>query len=100
MVSEWLKSNMFLNDPDKENKVKAVIKELASHALTLSHDRHLPIDILRGKLGLNIIDLESDDDLQDKVLSLHHSCIISITQTHAYKIIENQEGKAFIQLIK
>ena len=100
MVSDWLKSNMFSNDPDKEKKVKAVIKELASHALTLSHDRHLPIDILREKLGLNIVDLESDDDLQDKVLSLHHSCIISLTQTPAYKIIENQEGKAFIQLIK
>ncbi len=100
MVSDWLTSNMFSNDPKKEDKVRAVINELASHALTLSHDRHLPIDILRDKLGLNIIDLESDDDLQDKVLSLHHSCIISLTQTPAYKIIENQEGKAFIQLIK
>lgn len=100
MVSDWLKTNMFENDPKKEEIVKSVTKELGSHALTLSHDRHIPIDILKDKVGLKIIPLESDDDLQDKVLSVHHSCIISLTQTPAYKIIENQEGKAFIQLVK
>ncbi len=100
MVGDWLKENMFSNEPDKENLVTNVINELGSHALTLSHDRHLPIDILKGRLGLKILELESDDDLQDKVLSLHHACIISLTQTPAYKIIENQDGKAFIQLIK
>ncbi len=100
MVSDWLKSNMFLNNKNKDQIVEGVIKELGSHALTLSHDRHISIDILKDKLGLKVLVLESDDDLQDKVLSVHHSCIISLTQTPAYKIIENQEGKAFIQLIK
>ncbi|MBP8947051.1 MAG: serine protease [Bacteroidales bacterium] len=105
MVTEWLKSNMFANEV-KENKEKTniiiseIIKELGSHALTLSHDRHIPIDILKDKLKLKILPLESDNDLQDKVLSVHHACIISLTQTPAYKIIENQDGKAFIQLIK
>jgi len=98
MVSEWLKDNMFEADPDKNNKVSDIISKLASHALTLSHDRHLPIDILKDKLGLKIISLEDDPELQDKVLSVHHSCIITLTQTPAYKLIENQEGKAFIQL--
>jgi len=55
---------------------------------------------LKDKLKLKILPLESDNDLQDKVLSVHHACIISLTQTPAYKIIENQDGKAFIQLIK
>ena len=100
MVSDWLKANMFDNDGNKDAIVDGVIKELGSHALTLSHDRHIPIDILKDKLGLKILLLEDDNDLQDKVLSVHHSCIISLTQTPAFKIIENQEGKAFIQLIK
>lgn len=99
MVESWLKSNMFDGDADKDAKATAVIKELGSHALTLSHDRHLPPDLLKG-LGLKIVDLEADQDLQDKVLSLHHSCIITMTQTPAYKLIENQDGKAYIQLIK
>tara|TARA_R110002033_G_scaffold171132_1_gene216229 strand:- start:53 stop:949 length:897 start_codon:yes stop_codon:yes gene_type:complete len=99
MVESWLKSNMFDGDADKDAKAAAVIKELGSHALTLSHDRHLAPDLLKG-LGLKIADLEADQDLQDKVLSLHHSCIITMTQTPAYKLIENQDGKAYIQLVK
>lgn len=98
MVSEWLKNNMFENDSDKDRKVAAILKELASRALTLSHDRHLSIDILKGKLGLKIVSLEADSELQDLVLSVHHSCIITLTQTPAYKLIENQDGKAYIQL--
>lgn len=99
MVDDWLKSNMFYGDPDADSKAKAVISELGSHALTLSHDRHLAPDLLKT-LGLKIIDLEDDQDLQDLVLSVHHTCIISLTQTPAYKLIENQEGKAFIQIAK
>lgn len=99
MVESWLKSNMFDGDPDKDAKATAVIKELGSHALTLSHDRHLAPDLLKN-LELKITDLEDDHDLQDKVLSLHHSCIITMTQTPAYKLIENQDGKAYIQLVK
>ncbi|GJM28759.1 MAG: serine protease [Cyclobacteriaceae bacterium] len=98
IVEDWLKKNMFRGDPDKNDKVSKILSELASHALTLSHDRHLPIDILKDKLGLKIIALEDDPELQDKVLSVHHACIISLTQTPAYKLIENQDGKAFIQL--
>lgn len=98
IVGDWLKENMFSNDGAKDAKVAAIIAELGSHALTLSHDRHLSIDILKGKLGLNILELESDPDLQDKVLSVHHSSIITLTQTAAFKLIENQEGKAFIQI--
>jgi len=100
MVGDWLKENMFSNEANKDELVINVISELGNHALTLSHDRHLPIDILKDRLGLKILELESDDDLQDKVLSVHHACIISLTQTPAYKIIENQDSKAFIQLIK
>lgn len=99
MVADWLESNMFDTDADKKDKSAAVIKELGSHALTLSHDRHLAPDILKD-LGLKIVDIEDDQDLQDKILSLHHACIITLTQTPAYKLIENQEGKAYIQLIK
>ncbi len=98
MVSEWLKNNMFLNDSNRDEKVDAIITELSSHALTLSHDRHLHIDILKDKLGLKILPLESDQKLQDLVLSVHHAYLITLTQTPAFKIIENQLGKAYIQL--
>jgi ATP-dependent protease ClpP protease subunit len=98
MVSEWLKENMFAEDTDKEAKVNSILAELGSHALTLSHDRHLPIDILKDRLRLKIVPLELDNELQDLVLSVHHACIITLTQTSAYKLIENQDGKAYIQI--
>ncbi len=98
IVSEWLKNGMFESDPDKDKKVQNIITELGSHVMTKSHDRHISLDLAKNKLGLKIIELESDKELQDLVLSVHHSCIISLTQTPAYKVIENHMGKAFIQL--
>jgi hypothetical protein len=48
-------------------------------------------------IGLKIIELESNPDLQDLVLSVHHSAIHTLSSTPAFKIIENHEGTAFIQ---
>jgi ATP-dependent protease ClpP protease subunit len=97
IVSEWLNKNMFKDDPDKVSKISKIIKEIGSHNKTLVHDRHLHIDELK-KLDLKIFELENDKILQDIILSVHHANIITLTQTPAYKIIENQIGKAFIQL--
>lgn len=95
MVSEWLRENMFEKDDDRETIVKKIIAELGSHANTLSHSRHIHIDKLKS-LGLKILELETDNDLQDKVLSVHHSTIISMSQTKCIKIIENQIGTAVV----
>lgn len=43
--------------------------------------------------------METDQLLQDSILSVHHAAVISMTQTNAIKIIENNLGKAFIQSI-
>ena len=77
---------------------KNVVENIGSHALTKSHSRHLHIDYLRN-LGLNIKALEDDAGLQDKVLSIHHSTMITISSTKAAKIIENQNGVSFINTI-
>lgn len=99
LVAEWLKTGMFKDHPEKETLVNRIIKELGDHALTKSHGRQIPIDTARDKIGLNILSLEDDQELQDIVLSVHHACNISLSQTSAYKIIENHRGKAFIQAI-
>ncbi len=97
MVSEWLKSNMFENDPDKDVVVEKIIREIGSHATTFSHSRHIHADMLKN-LGLKIIYMESDPELQDLILSVHHCSIISLTQTPCIKIIENQLGNSYIQI--
>lgn len=98
MVSDWLKENMFSDADDKDSIVENIIKELGSHDMTLSHGRHLHSNFLQ-KIGLKIDMMEEDQVLQDLILSVHHSAIISITQTKTTKIIENNLGKAFIQSV-
>jgi len=50
-------------------------------------------------MGLKIKDLETDSKLQDAVLTLHHACCHAFSQTPAYKIIENQLGVAYIEVM-
>ena len=49
-------------------------------------------------IGLKIEKLEDDQTLQDLVLSVHHSCMHTLSNTPSIKIIENQNGIAFIQI--
>lgn len=97
MTREWLLTGMLSGDPDAAVKVESIIRELSDHALTKSHARHLSSQKCR-EIGLRVVDLESDHQFQDAVLSVHHACIHTLTGTPAYKLIENQNGIAFIQL--
>ena len=95
MVAEWLASGMFAGDPKVEEKVTRVVNDLGDHALTLSHARHISID-MASDLGIKVVPLEDDQVLQDCVLSIHHACIQTFTSTAAIKIIENHNGIAYI----
>ena len=99
MVKDWLTRNM-LSDlaPDVLERVRGVImKELADHKVSKSHGRHIPMQKCID-IGLKIEKLEDDQTLQDLVLSVHHSCIHTLSETPSFKIIENQNGIAFIQI--
>jgi hypothetical protein len=98
MVSGWLRNNMFLGVPteEQERTISTVLQELGDHSVSKSHARHLSkkkcVD-----MGLKIIDMESDQTLQDNILSIHHACIHTLAGTPAVKLIENHDGIAFIQ---
>lgn len=96
MVTEWLVSGMFAGRADPAGDAAKAIAELGDHALTKSHARHLGID--RVSQFLEVVPLESDQKLQDAVLSVHHTMIHTLSATPAYKIIENHKGQAFIQM--
>jgi hypothetical protein len=99
MVKEWLTTGMFGGQPDAAVKVKKVMQELASHALTLSHARHLSASKCKD-LGLDVVMLEDDPKLQDAVLTVHHAMIHTLSSTNAVKIIENHNGVASISSMK
>lgn len=99
IARQWLEHGMFSKDRNKTRKIDNILKELASHALTLSHARHLSIEKCK-KLGFRITYLEDDLELQEAVLSVHHAFMISFDTTPATKIIENQNGVAYIQTLQ
>lgn len=98
LLREWLKTGMFKNEVN-DDKLNRVCQSLNEHQSSKVHARHFDIGFCQ-RIGLDIIPLESDQKLQDRVLSVHHSCIHTFAATNALKIIENQEGKAFITLGK
>jgi len=95
MVAKWLETGMFSSQKDAKRAARKIVKELGTHAVTLSHGRHVSIDAAQS-LGIKVVALEDDQKLQDAVLSVHHACILTLTGTQAFKITENQRGVAFI----
>ena len=83
--------------PEAAQKINTVLAELADHALTKSHARHLSAEKCRS-IGLKVTRLEDAQQYQELVLSVHHACILTLGATPAFKIIENQSGVAFIQI--
>ena len=95
LVETWLKRNMLSEETNNEAIVENIIRELGDHSVSLAHNRHLSAAKCK-EIGLKICDLESDQKLQDKVLSVHHIYFHTLSSTQAFKIIENQNGMAFI----
>jgi len=97
LVKEWLLDCMFEEGDETQKQVDVIkiVEALNNHHDSKVHDRHYGIEFCK-RIGLRIMDLESDETLQDLVLSVHHSVMITLNSTPAEKIIENNEAKAFI----
>ena len=90
-----LVQGMFKNSPDKAEEVA---KYLANVNIHKEHARHIHAQDLKN-VGLVIKDLEEDAALQEAVLSVHHAFMISLSNTQAAKIIENQNGMAYVRVV-
>lgn len=99
MTAEWLQSGMFDGQADAAATADSIVKELSDHALTKSHARHLHMDKCRG-IGLKIVALEDDHALQERVLSVHHACMLTLAANPAFKIIENHDGVAAMKVAR
>ncbi len=88
---------MFNGSKQPEKIINNIVKNLSDHSRHKSHARHINIDECK-KIGLKISELENDQELQDLVLTVHHSYIHTLASTAAYKIVENHNGVAMVQL--
>lgn len=95
LVTTWLSRNMLRDHQNKDEVIEGIIKELGDHSVSYAHNRHLSNQKCKD-IGLVIKDLEEDQELQDKVLSIHHIYFHTLSSTSAFKIIENQNGMAFV----
>lgn len=93
MVHEWLKNNMCKGD---EKKVKNIVETFSNHTEQKSHSRHISKKECE-QVGLNITELESNQEFQDAVLTTHHAFMHTFSSTHCVKIIENHDGVAYIE---
>jgi len=96
LVTDWLSRNMLAKKDNKRNIIEGIIKELGDHSVSYAHNRHLSYSKCKD-IGLEVRELESDQELQDKVLSVHHIYYHTLSSSSAFKIMENQNGMAFIQ---
>jgi len=95
-VGKELETVMFDGRSDAHALAQKAVGKLTDYARNKAHDRHLHIDECRD-IGLDVLDLETDGELQDLVLTVHHCYMHVFQNTHAYKIIENQDGAALIK---
>ena len=96
--AKTLQEGLFYGDAEADRKSAELIEFLISHDLHRAHGRHLHRSEL-SQHGLNITELEKDDELQDAVLSVHHACMITVGNTPAAKLIENHLGIAHVKAV-
>lgn len=101
VVHDWLKTGMFAGTqrPGPTARANRVMKDLASHDLTLTHSRHIGYHHADA-IGLNVTALEADDGLQDAVLTVHHLCEQTLSLTAVLKLIENQGGVTYAHAVQ
>ena len=93
LAEEWLTRNMCAGNAAKAKKI---LKEFSDHKMNKSHARHISKEKCK-EIGLSIVDMEDDNELQDLILTVHHSFMHTFSQSMAVKVVENHLGIAFVE---
>lgn len=96
IVKHWLEDGMFKGDPLAKSKANKIVRALSSQDHNREHGRHIHAERCR-EIGLKVVDLEDDQELQDLVLTVHHACGATIGGANVAKLIENHRGAAYIR---
>lgn len=97
-VKRELLANMLrdLAADEAEAIASDVVDKLSDFSGNKSHSRHIHVDECEG-MKLRIERLENDPELQDRVLTAHHCFMHTFGNSSAIKIVENQDGIAFMK---
>ena len=89
--TKWLREGMLKGVRNLDETLTKVKELFATHNTSKSHDRHISADEAR-KAGLKVEFIESDPELQDAVLSVHHAANLFIRREDMARAISNTEG--------
>lgn len=101
MVTGFLKDNMFsaLPDSEKEEKANKIFETLADLSSDKGHSKHIHYqECLDMGLTVKMLEDPSDKLLQDLVLTVHHCFMYTLSNTQAFKIIENHLGRRYVKI--
>lgn len=89
-------TEMILADKGLNDQEKAQIKTtFCKNSDSKIHNRHISRDKCKAS-GLNVIDLEQNQTMQDLVLGIHHCCMILGDRSNILKIVQNNIGGCYI----
>ena len=95
-VQKELVNVMFKGMPDAVQRAKKIVKQLTDYTANRTHERHISSEECKD-MGLVIEEIEADQILQDRLLTVHHCYMLSLMNTGSYKMIENHMGIAFVK---
>lgn len=95
-VAGWLERFMFKGEEAAKGTAGDAARWFADFQKFQSHARRVSRDQCR-ELGLRVVDLEADQNLQEAVLSVFHAFQHTLSGTLTSKILENHHGRAWVQ---
>jgi hypothetical protein len=96
VVKQRLLTCMFAGNPDAENLSSNAAEYFSQCEKNTSHGRRINRDEVRSQ-GIIVEDLETDQDLQDAVMTLYHLITLLFEKGPAAKIIANSIGNTWVK---
>ena len=88
LANKWLDGNP---------KRKDIINLFTNHTESKAHSRHISKEKCK-EIGLNIIDIEEEQELQDLILTLHHCYMILFDISIVIKAVQNNIGATYLRV--
>ena len=96
MVAQWLANYMFAERPNAKLRADTVAAYFNDAARHKSHGRRIDRDEARAQ-GLDVINLEDSQELQEAVLTLYHLTTIAIEKGFTSKILHSDSDKMYVK---
>lgn len=87
-----------LPDAEREAALDAAVKRLTDLTYNKGHNRHIHCqECIDLRLNVELLEDPADRNLQDLILTVHHCYMHTLSNTPAFKIIEDHRGRASVK---